>query len=111
MPLQKKYGDYYAACMNQPLADQLGTKPVQPLLKQVDDFNDKKQLATLLGTIEYQNGGGFLYGFYSGQDQKDSTKVIPQLTPGRSFPCRTGITTSRAMTRDRQCFAASMWNM
>ena len=80
--LQKKYGDYYAACMNQPLADQLGTKPVQPLLKQVEDFNDKKQLATLLGTIEYQNGGGFLYGFYSGQDQKDSTKVIPQLGQG-----------------------------
>ena len=29
-PLQKKYGDYFAACMNVGLADQLGAKPIQP---------------------------------------------------------------------------------
>ena len=27
-PLQKKYGDYFAACMNEDLADKLGAKPV-----------------------------------------------------------------------------------
>src|ERR1700758_3963744 len=30
-PLQKKYGDFYAACMNSDLADQLGQKPVEPI--------------------------------------------------------------------------------
>ena len=30
-PLQKKYGDYFAACMNVELADKLGAKPIQPV--------------------------------------------------------------------------------
>ncbi len=81
-PLQAKYGNYYAACMNQPLADQLGAKPVQPLLARIDALKDKKDLATLVGTLEGKEGVGFLYGFGSGQDQQDSTKVIPQLAQG-----------------------------
>ena len=31
-PLQKKYGDYFAACMNVDLADKLGAKPVEPVM-------------------------------------------------------------------------------
>ncbi len=81
-PLQVKYGNFYAACMNQPLADQLGAKPIQPILARIDALKDKKDLAGLVGSIEGQDGIGFLYGFGSGQDQQDSTKVIPQLGQG-----------------------------
>ena len=44
-PLQKKYGDYFAACMNEDLANTLGAKPIDPWLKQVAALKDKKQLA------------------------------------------------------------------
>ncbi len=81
-PLQTKYGSYYAACMNQPLADQLGTKPLQPALARIASLNDKKAIAKLNGEMEFAEGTGFFYGFGSGQDQQDSTKVIPQLGQG-----------------------------
>ncbi|GAA3756096.1 M13 family metallopeptidase [Terriglobus aquaticus] len=81
-PLQVKYGNYYAACMNQPLADQLGAKPLQPGLARIAAVTDKKQIAKLNGEMESADGVGFFYGFGSGQDQQDSTKVIPQLGQG-----------------------------
>ena len=80
--LQTKYGNYYAACMNQPLADQLGTKPLAPTLARIASLTDKKQIAKLNGELESSDGVGFFYGFGSGQDQQDSTKVIPQLGQG-----------------------------
>ena len=80
--LQTKYGNYYAACMNQPLADQMGIKPVLPLLAAIDGLKDKTDLARVVGTLEGKAGVSFLYGYGSGQDQQDSTKVIPQLFQG-----------------------------
>lgn len=80
--LQTKYGNYYAACMNQPLADQLGAKPLQPTLAKIQALTDKKQIAKLNGDLEYTEGVGFFYGFGAGQDQQDSSKVIPQLGQG-----------------------------
>src|ERR1700733_6471523 len=41
-PLQKKYGDYFAACMNEDLANRLGAKPIEPALKTIAEWNDKK---------------------------------------------------------------------
>ena len=48
-PLQKKYGDYFAACMNVDLADKLGVKPITLALQTIAEWNDRKSLATLLG--------------------------------------------------------------
>src|SRR5271156_477974 len=39
-PLQKKYGDYFAACMNEDLANTLGVKPIDPWLKEVAALKD-----------------------------------------------------------------------
>ncbi len=88
-PLQTKYGNYYAACMNQPLADQLGTKPVQPLLAKIDGWNDKAKLAGLVAEMEREHGVDLLYNFGSEQDQKDSTQQIGAvLQGGLSLPDR-----------------------
>ena len=81
-PLQKKYGEYFAACMNVDLANKLGAQPLAPILKTIDDWNDKKTLATLLGEAEDRHGIGFLFGFGPDQDQKDSTKVIGEVSQG-----------------------------
>ena len=78
-PLQKKYGDYFAACMNADLSSKLGAKPIEPGLKTIADWNDRKKLATLLGTTEEKYAQGYFFGFGSGQDQTDSTKQIGEL--------------------------------
>jgi putative endopeptidase len=78
-PLQKKYGAYFAACMNIDLADKLGTKPIEPALKTIADWNDKKTLATLLGEMESRYATGYFFNFGSEQDQKDSTQQIGEV--------------------------------
>jgi putative endopeptidase len=75
-PLQKQYGDYFAACMDEGLADRLGAKPVGAELKAIDDLKDKKEIAKLNVELEDRFGGGAFFGVGVGQDQKDSTKQI-----------------------------------
>jgi putative endopeptidase len=62
-PLQKKYGDYFAACMNVDLADKLGAKPIEPALKMIANWNDQKTMAGLLGEVEQKYAYGFFFGF------------------------------------------------
>ena len=51
-PLQKKYGDYFAACMNEDLANKLGVKPIDPGLKAIAALQDKKQLAAMVAELQ-----------------------------------------------------------
>jgi putative endopeptidase len=81
-PLQKKYGDYFAACMNTDLADKLGAKPIQPELATIAAFDDKKGIAKLDLDLEEKYGGGALIGVGVGQDQKDSSQQILQTGQG-----------------------------
>ncbi|HMF54112.1 MAG TPA: M13 family metallopeptidase [Edaphobacter sp.] len=78
-PLQKKYGDYFAACMNTSLADRLAAKPIEPILKQIAEWNDRKKLATLFDQTENKYAIGYLFNFGSDQDQKDSSKQIGEV--------------------------------
>ena len=78
-PLQKKYGDYFAACMNVDLADKLGAKPIEPVLNAIAAWNDKKKLASLMDKTENSFALGYFFDFSSGQDQKDSTQQIGEL--------------------------------
>ncbi len=75
-PLQKKYGDYFAACMNEDLAEKLGSKPVEPVMARIAALSDKKQLPALVAELQTKYGVGVLYGLGVQQDQKDSTKQI-----------------------------------
>jgi putative endopeptidase len=78
-PLQKKYGDYFAACMNVDLANKQGAKPIQPVLATIAGWNDRKKIATLIGAVEDKYATGFFFGFGSDQDQKDATKQIGEI--------------------------------
>jgi putative endopeptidase len=80
--LQTKYGDYFAACMNEDLANKLGAKPIEPMLKAIDVWNDRKAIATLIGEMEERYASGFFFNFGSEQDQKDSTQQIGALDQG-----------------------------
>ncbi|ADW67843.1 M13 family metallopeptidase [Granulicella tundricola] len=81
-PLQTKYGNYYAACMDVKRVNELGVKPIQPELAQIAELTDKKKLAALDVALENTYGSGFLFGVAVGQDQKDSSKQILQTGQG-----------------------------
>ena len=81
-PLQRKYGDFYAACMNTELADQLGEKPIQPVLASIDALSDKKGLAALIVRLQVEDATSAFFNFGSEQDEKDSQKQIGALYQG-----------------------------
>jgi putative endopeptidase len=75
-PLQKKYGDYFAACMNVELADKLGAKPVEPVMKAIASLQDKKDLSAMVAKLQNDYALGVFYGIRVEQDQKDSSNQI-----------------------------------
>jgi putative endopeptidase len=77
-PLQQKYGDFYASCMNTQLANEKGVTALQPTLNGIEALSDKKQMAALLATLEIRDGVSGIFSFGVGQDQKDSSKQIAQ---------------------------------
>src|SRR3954468_13902070 len=44
-PVQQKIGDYFASCMDTAAIEQLGAKPLQPLLDRIAALSTKKELA------------------------------------------------------------------
>jgi putative endopeptidase len=87
--LQQKYGDFYGACMDEDLANRNGVKPIQPALEMIAAFNEKKQIAELVGALESKYADGALFNFGVGQDEKDSTKQIAEaFQGGLSLPDR-----------------------
>jgi putative endopeptidase len=88
-PLEKKYGDYYASCMNTSLIETKGLTPLEPSLSQVADLKDPKQVSDLMARLASTGFSVSLFRFAVGQDQKDSTKQIAQAyQAGLSLPDR-----------------------
>jgi putative endopeptidase len=112
-PLQVKYGSYFAACMNQAQADQVGAKPIDPVLSRIDAWHEKKQLPSLLAELEDQFGVGLFYDFGSEQDQKDSQKQIAVISQGGlTLPDRDYYLQQDGRTRSlREKFVAHMVKM
>jgi putative endopeptidase len=81
-PLQKKYGDYFAACMNVDLADKLGAKPIQPALATIATLQDKKSLPAMVAELQRKYAVGTFYQMGVQQDQKDSSQQIVQTAQG-----------------------------
>jgi putative endopeptidase len=80
--LQRKYGDFFAACMDVQTVDQKGDQPIQPWLKQIDGLKDKHALAALVAQFQSQGPGGYFFRFGSEQDAKDSSKQIAAANQG-----------------------------
>jgi putative endopeptidase len=81
-PLQRKYGDFFAACMDTGLADKLGDQPIQPILQRIDAIHDKKEIGAVVGWLDARNGVATFLRFGVGQDEKNSTKEIEELMQG-----------------------------
>ena len=81
-PLEKKFGDFYSACMNTDLADKKGLAPLEPALKRIADLKDVKNLAPMIGQLAAEGTPAPLFRFGVQQDEKDSTKQIASIGQG-----------------------------
>ncbi|MGI9087576.1 MAG: M13-type metalloendopeptidase [Chthoniobacterales bacterium] len=77
----QKVGDYYASGMNEPAIDAAKTAPLTDEFKKIDAIKDLKDLEAEIAHLHMMGVTAF-FGFTSGQDDKDSTKVIGQAFQG-----------------------------
>jgi putative endopeptidase len=85
---QKKIGDLYAACMDEPAIERAGLAPVMPLLAQVDAIDDAASLQQALTRL-HELGIGALWDASSEVDVKDAARQIAVIVPaGLSLPDR-----------------------
>ncbi|HWT66424.1 MAG TPA: M13 family metallopeptidase [Terracidiphilus sp.] len=81
-PLQKQYGDFYAACMNTDLIEQKGITPLKSALDKVAALSDAKKVGDLEATLASLGAPAPLFRFGVDQDDKDSSKQIAQIAQG-----------------------------
>jgi putative endopeptidase len=99
-PLQQKYGDYFAACMNVDLADKLGAEPVQPVMTTIESLEDKKQLAAMVAELQSRFAVSVFYVLGVQQDQKDSSQqIVNAIQGGLSLPDRSYYLTDDARSQ------------
>ena len=112
-PLEKKYGSFYASCMNTPLVEDKGLKPLDPALHRIADLKDTRTLATLMGEMEAEGSAAPLFRFGVEQDDKDSSKQIAGISQaGLSLPDRDYYIVDNArFQRIRAQYAAHMTKM
>ena len=81
-PLQKQYGDFYAACMDLSTVEKKGIEPIQPAWKQIGGLSAPSQFPALLSSLENQGTPDGFFNFGVGQDEKDSSKQIAEIFQG-----------------------------
>jgi endothelin-converting enzyme/putative endopeptidase len=80
---QQKIGDFFAACMDEAAVEKQGIEPLKPYLNRVDAMQSKADLAWVLARLHVATGdAGLLFGFGSGQDFSDATRVIAFASAG-----------------------------
>jgi putative endopeptidase len=89
---EQKIGDYYASCMNEAEINAKGISAIQPELDRIAALPSKKQLPEALArihrltfTLDPATDSGAttaLFGFSSGQDLEDASKVVAVLDQG-----------------------------
>ncbi|MDE1162502.1 MAG: M13 family metallopeptidase [Acidobacteriaceae bacterium] len=93
-PTQQKVGDDYAACMDTARIEQLGLKPIQPLLDEIDRVS-LSGLPYLSGELQ-RFGVKAFFSFGEFQDFKDATRQVAIIDQGglglpeRDYYTRTG---------------------
>lgn len=78
---KQKIGDYYAACMDEAGIEAAGLKPIEAELARIKALKTETDLEQAIARM-HRRGLAVLFRFGSGQDQKDSTKVIGQIAQG-----------------------------
>jgi putative endopeptidase len=74
-------GDFYASGMDEKTINAEGAKPLQEELDRINGMKDQNDLVKEIGRL-HSMGVGALFGFTSGQDDKNSTMMIAQAFQG-----------------------------
>ena len=81
-PLQKKYGDFYAACMDTRAIEKQGITPIEGAWNQIDELKSIGQIPALLSWLEDRGIPDGFFEFSVAQDEKDSSKQIAEADQG-----------------------------
>ncbi|MGZ5106305.1 MAG: M13 family metallopeptidase [Usitatibacter sp.] len=81
--VQRKIGDYFAACMDEKAIEARGASPLKPYLDRIAAIRSRRDIPAAIAGLQLDTGdGGFFFGFGSGQDFSDSQKVIAFASAG-----------------------------
>ena len=88
-PLQRQYGDFYAACMNTGLVEKNGLAPLESAFRQIAGLDSPQKVTTVMSELEAEGAPAPLFNFGVTQDEKDSSRQIAQISQaGLSMPDR-----------------------
>jgi len=80
---QAKIGDYFAACMDEEAVEKRGLAPLLSSLAKIARIAKRGDLARVLAELHLATGDSSLFfGFGSGQDYADATRVIASANAG-----------------------------
>ncbi|WP_241499069.1 M13 family metallopeptidase [Rufibacter ruber] len=81
-------GDFYAAGMDSAAIERAGLTPLKPELDRINAMKNRADLLTTMAHLKTIGRGG-VFGFYVGQDDKNSTQYIVNITQsGLGLPDR-----------------------
>jgi predicted metalloendopeptidase len=78
---EQRTSDFYSSCMDTAAIEAQGMKPLASELAAIEAINDRKTLDSEIAVLQ-REGANVLFRFGSGQDFKDSTRVIAQASQG-----------------------------
>ena len=81
-PLEKKYGDFFAACMDVEELQKKGLEPLKPALERIAALTDSKGIAALMGELAAAGEPAGLFRLDVEPDPKDSKKPILSISRG-----------------------------
>jgi putative endopeptidase len=81
-PLEKKYGDFFAACMDVEELQKKGLESLKPTLERISALNDPRDIAATIGDLAAAGDPASLFGLDVEPDPKDSKKLILSITQG-----------------------------
>jgi predicted metalloendopeptidase len=85
---ERKLGDFYTACMDEPAIEAQGLAPLEPELARIEAIRDAASLRAEIGRLQSM-GVNALFTFGSEEDRKESTRVIAAaLQAGLGLPDR-----------------------
>jgi putative endopeptidase len=81
-PLEKKYGDFFAACMDVEELQKKRLEPLKPALDRIAALNDSKGIASLISDLAAAGDPAPLFKLDVEPDPKDSSKPILSISRG-----------------------------
>src|ERR1700735_1115270 len=80
--LEKKYGDFFAACMEVEELQKKGLEPVKPTLERIAALTDSKGIASLMGELAAVGEPVWLFALDVEPSSQDSKKPILNISRG-----------------------------